>query len=253
MGGFVPALLFGVAVGNVLQGVPFHFDISLRAFYTGSFIGLVNPFGLLCGFISVVMLAMHGAFFINVKTEGLLQQRSARVSRICALITIVLFMVAGIWLYTSIDGYRLISAISHNGPSNPLYKSVARDSTAWFSNYQQMPLTMIAPITGLVAALLATIFTEKTRIAFMFSAASVVGIIATFGISMFPFILPSSTHPEQSLMVWDSSSSHTTLFIMLIATLIFFPLILSYTAWAYHVMRGKVTEQTIHDNQGTAY
>ena len=253
LGGFIPALLFGVAIGNVLQGVPFHFDANLRAFYTGSFIDLVNPFGLLCGLISVAILAMHGAFFLNVKTEGLLQQRAMVVSRICALLMIVLFLCGGAWLYTAMEGYDLVSAIGHDGPSNPLYKSVIRHTSAWFSNYQQFPLTTLAPIIGIAAALLAIILVKHAKPAFVCSSISIMGIVATFGVSMFPFILPSSTHPEQSLMVWDSSSSQLTLFIMLCATVIFFPIILSYTAWAYHVMRGKITEQTIHDNKDTAY
>ena len=253
VGGFVPALIFGVAIGNVLQGVPFHFDESLRPFYTGGFLDLLNPFALLCGLVSVVMLAMHGAFFLNVKTQTTIQARAILAGRICALITIALFIAGGVWLFAGIDGYSLTSITPHDGPSNPLYKSVIRQTHAWFTNYQTMPVTLLAPIIGIIAAMLACILARHARTAFVFSATSVTGIIATVGVSMFPFILPSSTNPEQSLIVWDSSSSQLTLLIMLVGTVIFLPIILIYTAWVYRVLRGKITEQTILNNQDTAY
>lgn len=253
IGGFVPALIFGVAIGNVLQGVPFHFDASLRPFYTGTFFNLLNPYALLCGLLSVTMLAMHGAFFLNIKTQAIIQTRSIRAARVCALITIALFILGGIWLYSSIDGYSLTSLTPHDGPSNPLYKTVVRQAHAWFSNYQMLPIIWLAPVVGILAALLAFILARHALTAFLCSAASVIGIITTVGVSMFPFILPSSTNPEQSLTVWDSSSSQVTLLIMLVSTAIFLPIILIYTAWVYRVLRGKITEQTILDNQDTAY
>ena len=253
VGGFVPALIFGVAMGNVLQGIPFHFDVSLRPFYTGTFFELLNPFALLCGLLSVTMLAMHGAFFLNVKTQDAIQARSILAGRVTAALTILLFSVGGVWLYLGIDGYSLTGILPHDGPSNPLYKQVARGTHAWFMNYQTMPLTQCAPLLGIGSAGLAFALARFARVAFVLSAASVIGIIATVGVSMFPFILPSSTHPEQSLMVWDSSSSQLTLFIMLVGTAIFMPIILLYTAWVYRVLRGKITEQTIIDNEGTAY
>ena len=253
IGGFVPALIFGVAIGNVLQGIPFHFDVNLRSFYTGTFLGLLNPFALLCGLLSVCMLAMHGAFFLNVKTEGPIQQRARIAGRTCALLSILLFICGGIWIYTAIDGYTLTSTLLHDGPSNPLHKTVVRQALAWFSNYQLLPVTILVPTIGVLAAILAIIFANHGRTAFICSAGSVISIIATVGVSMFPFILPSSTDPAQSLTVWDSSSSQLTLFIMLGATVIFLPLILIYTTWVYRVLRGKVTEQTIHDNKDVAY
>jgi cytochrome d ubiquinol oxidase subunit II len=246
LGGFIPALIFGVAVGNVLQGVPFYFDESLRAFYTGSFLNLLNSFGLLCGLLSVTMLAMHGAFFINLKTEGHLQKRARLAGKISALFTLFLFITGGIWLYYEIDGYILNSILAHDGPSNPHYKSVIRQAHAWFNNYQTMPLTLLAPGTGICAALGALSVSKHTKSAFVCSALSIIGIIATVGVSMFPFILPSSTYPEYSLLVWDSSSSQLTLLLMLIATSTLLPIVVLYTAWVYRVLRGKVTENTLN-------
>lgn len=253
VGGFVPALIFGVAIGNVLQGVPFHFDESLRPFYTGTFLALLNPFALLCGLLSVAMLATHGAFFLNVKTEGHIQRRARQAGRITAFLTMLLFILGGVWVYAYIDGYTVTSLLPHDGPSNPLHKSVIREAGAWFNNYQTTPILLLAPGLGLLGALLALLLARFERLAFVYSALMVIGIIATVGVSMFPFILPSSTQPAQSLLVWDSSSSQLTLFIMLSATVVFMPIILLYTAWVYRVLRGKVTRETIQQNQDSAY
>lgn len=253
IGGFVPSLIFGVAMGNVIQGVPFYFDDSLRAFYTGTFLGLLNPFAILSGCVCVMMLATQGACFLNVKTEGHLQLRAMKTARICSIMTTILFSIAGVWILYAIEGYTLTKAIPHDGPSNPLYKDVSRVIGAWFLNYEQIPLTMLAPLLGFVAPLIVCLFIKKPKFAFVFSSLAIIGIVATVGVSMFPFILPSSSNPAQSLLVWDSSSSQLTLFIMLIATLIFFPIVLAYTAWVYRVLRGKVTSDTILNHQDTAY
>lgn len=253
IGGFVPSLIFGVAIGNVLQGVPFSFDASLRAFYSGSFLALLNPFALLCGCLSVSMLVMHGAYFINIKTEGTLQQKAIKAARSTSLLTIALFVLGGLWVYMGIDGYSLLSIPAHDGPSNPFYKQVALESGAWFANYQKMPATLFAPAFGIVFPFLALLLVNRPVLAFTCSALSLFGIIATVGISMFPFILPSSTYPHQSLTIWDSSSSQLTLFIMLGATVIFLPLIILYTSWVYHVLRGKVTMELVHHHDKTLY
>lgn len=253
IGGFVPALIFGVAVGNVLQGVPFYYDENLRPFYTGSFLDLLNPFGLLCGLLSVSMLAMHGAYFINIKTDDIIQQRAIKAARISGLLTVILFIAGGFWVYYGINGYSLTSLLPHDGPSNPLYKTVALQAQAWFGNYTLMPITRMVPILGIGFALLAMILIKRPFIAFCSSALSLLGIIATVGISMFPFILPSSSNPDHSLLVWDSSSSQLTLLIMLGGTAVMMPIILAYTAWVYKVLRGKITEKTINSDKETAY
>ncbi|KTD82695.1 cytochrome d ubiquinol oxidase subunit II [Legionella waltersii] len=253
IGGFVPALIFGVAVGNVIQGVPFHFDDSLRVFYTGGFFELLNPFALTCGVLSVLMLAMHGAFFLQVKTEGVLQERALNCARFSALLVMLLFVGLGFWTYYGVNGYVLQSIVPHDGPSNPTYKEALIQAGAWFNNYHDFPISMAVPIVSLVASFLAIVLARKAVVAFIFSGLSVSTVIATVGVSMFPFILPSSTNPKFSLIVWDSSSSHVTLFIMLVATVIFLPIVLAYTAWVYRVLRGKVTEKTVKAELDTAY
>lgn len=253
--GFVPTLVFGVALGNVLQGVPFHYDNELRSFYTGSFFDLLNPFALLCGLLSVAMLSAHGAVFLTIKTEGIVQERAKKAASFFSLLSIVLFACAGVWVAKFIQGYALPVSIATDGPSNPLTKQVSQVMGAWLQNYSLYPWTISAPACGFIGAGLTILFVKlrSFRTAWVTSALSIAGIITTVGVSMFPFILPSSTHPNFSLMVWDASSSQLTLFIMLIATLIFMPLILLYTSWVYYILRGKVTDEYIKQNQNNLY
>ena len=108
----------------------FHFilDESLRPFYTGTFLELLNPFALCMRSFICFNVAMHGAFFLQVKTEGVLQQRAKICARICALLLIILFIACGVWVYYGIDGYVLSSVVPHDGPSNPLYKEAVIQS-----------------------------------------------------------------------------------------------------------------------------
>ncbi|MCC5792563.1 MAG: cytochrome d ubiquinol oxidase subunit II [Legionellaceae bacterium] len=244
-GGFVPALIFGVAVGNVLHGVPFHIDDNLRLFYTGSFWQLLNPFALLCGLVSVLMMVMQGAGFLLIKTESVLQRRASKAHMISSLLLVLLFALGGVFLYLGIDGYVLRSELLHDGPSNPLHKTVIREANAWFLNYEEFPITMLIPALGLMMPLISILLQKRVMLAFLCSSMAIASIIATVGVSMFPFILPSSSNPAYSLTVWDSSSSQTTLFIMLIATVLLLPIVLIYTAWVYRVLRGKVNLDTL--------
>lgn len=253
--GFVPALVFGIAVGNVLQGVPFHFDETLRSFYTGSLLQLFNPFALLCGILSVVMLAMHGAVFLTIKTDGEIQKRAAYYARLCALLSIIVFAIAGYWIKNHIVGYVLPNGMAHDLPSNPLHKVVTTQVGAWIQNYYIEPRLLLAPEFGVLGAVFAMLFVTLNfpKIAWLASASSIAGMIATVGISMFPFILPSSSNPNMSLTVWDASSSQYTLFIMLFATAIFLPIIMLYTSWVYWVLRGKVSNDYLKQNSQQLY
>ncbi|MFT4012196.1 MAG: cytochrome d ubiquinol oxidase subunit II [Paracoccus sp. (in: a-proteobacteria)] len=247
LGGFVPALIFGVAVGNVLQGVPFTLGPDLRIGYEGTFFGLLNPYALLCGLLSVAMLAMHGANWLVLKTTGLVQARARAYGRMAALATIALYALGGLTLWLFVDGYRITSQIPAGGPSNPLAKTVAIEPGVWFRNYDAHPWMMAAPVLGFLGALLVLWGLRRGSEVgtLLFSKLSILGIISSVGLSMFPIILPSTVQPQASLTVWDASSSHVTLFIMLVVTVIFLPVILAYTAWAYRIMWGKVTEHDI--------
>jgi cytochrome d ubiquinol oxidase subunit II len=253
-GGFVPALIFGVAFGNLLQGVPFHFDETLRSFYDGSFFGLLNPFAVLCGLVSVSMLLMHGAVFLQYKTEGVIQQRCTKLILIFAIVTLVLFTLAGFWV-ANIEGYAITSSIAHDAPSNPLNKTVQKHVGAWLVNYYKYPVLFIAPVVAFIAGV-STVFLSKRqhlKTALLSSGLTLAGIIFTAGGSMFPFLMPSSNHPDHSLTVWDASSSQNTLRIMFLVTLVFLPTVLAYTSWVFKVLSGKVTENFIQQHDHTAY
>lgn len=253
--GLVPALIFGVAMGNVLQGVPFRLAPDMRIFYEGSFFGLLNPFALLSGLVSVAMLVMHGSAWLQLKTQGPIADRARAFGSVAALLTLVLYALAGYVLWSWVDGYRVTSALPTDGPSNPLLKMVEVQPGAWFANYAARPWMWAAPGLGLAGALLAFVGLRLRREVFtlLASALGIVGIILSVGASMFPFILPSSIDPRASLTVWDSSSSHLTLFIMLVVTAIFIPLIVAYTSWVYKVLWGKVDADAIKNERGHAY
>jgi cytochrome d ubiquinol oxidase subunit II len=255
IGGLVPALVYGVAFGNVLQGVPFSFDDSLRMTYTGTFLALFNPFALLCGVISVVMLVMHGAAYIACKTEGVIRARARRAGAGAAITLAALTAGAGLWA-ARLNGYALQNFAGTDGPSNMLLKTVAVVPGGLMENYHIAPLTMLVPAVAVVAAAItaALCFTEKfAALTFITSGVAIAGVIGTAGVSLFPFMLPSSSAPNDSLMIWDTSSSLLTLQIMLGATVIFLPLILLYTSWVYYMLRGPVTVASIERDDHTAY
>ena len=255
LGGLVPALVFGVAFGNVLQGVPFRFDDTMRMTYTGNLFGLFNPFALLCGLVSVAMLTMHGATWLACKTEGAVRMRAQRAGLLASLILVVLFILGGVWA-ANLNGYVLQSFAGTDAASNPLNKHVARQVGALMTNYGSMPVTIAAPVLGVVGALVTAWLVSLRRLrglAWVTSALAIAGVIATAGVSLFPFLLPSSLDPVSSLMVWDASSSAMTLLVMTVATLIFLPIVLAYTAWVYRVLRGPVTAADIDADPHISY
>lgn len=239
--GLVPTFIFGVAFGNVLQGIPFSFDINLRMFYQGSFFALLNPFALFCGCIGIFMLSMHGGRYLSFKTEAPIAKRALMISRYSALLLIISCVIGAIWLFKGISGYKVVTQVLHDAPSNPLHKQVIKQAGAWLDNFSLYPWMLIAPLVAIFGALINWLVSNFNRIAFVASSLSIAGVITTIGFCLFPFLIPSSNMPNHSLIIWDTSSSQLTLFVMLIVAVIFIPIILAYTSWVYYVMRGKVT------------
>lgn len=253
VGGFVPSLVFGVAMGNVLLGAPFHFDQTLRIFYTGGFFALLSPFAVLCGLVSVAMLVAHGAAMLVIKTDGEVSARARRYGSLAALATAALFVLAGIWVANGVTGYSIVGALDAAGASNPLNKQAVAAQGAWMANYKAMPWTWIFPVLGVAGALLSALMLRAGRgvSAFLSSGLAIAAIILTEGVAVFPFLLPSSTDPNSSLTLWDASSSHMTLFIMLVVTCLFLPLVILYTGWVYRVLRGKVSPESLEQNHNS--
>ena len=240
--GVVPSLIFGVAFGNLLLGVPFELEPTLKATYTGSFFGLLTPFALLTGLVSVAMLLNHGATWLQMKTDSFIQVRARAVSVILSLATVALFALAGVWVAFGLDGFVITSVVDTAATSNPLKKEVVMEAGAWMNNYGKYPWMVVAPLLGIAGGLACAYFSKagKGGWAFVSSSVMLAGVILTAGFSMFPFLMPSVTMPAASLTVWDATSSLLTLKIMFGVACIFVPIVLGYTAYGFYVMRGRV-------------
>ena len=250
----VPAFLFGLIFGNVLQGLPFNFDSSLRAHYAGTFGNLFNPFALLIGILGSAMFVMHGALFLQLRTQELIQRRARAAALWAGTVFFLCLAVSGVWAVTSLDGFRLVSMPAADGVPSIVEKVVTKAPGLWRSNFQEYPWMGTVPAAAVLSIMVASALSyfRRPAWAFMASASAISGTVATLGISIFPFIVPSSISPNSSLTVWDATSSHLTLMWMLVATAVFLPIVLIYTRWVYRVMRGKVTEQRI-DEQTHSY
>jgi len=255
IGSFVPPLVIGVAFGNLLQGVPFHVDEYLRLYYTGNFFQLLNPFGLLAGIVSVSMILAQGATYLQMRTVGELHLRAKAAAQISALVMMVCFALAGVWVIYGIDGYVVTSELNHHAASNPLTKEVARQAGAWMVNFNNMPILWLIPALGVVLPLLTVLMSrlEKGAMAFVFSSLTLACVILTAGVAMFPFVMPSSTMLNASLTMWDATSSQLTLNVMTFVAAVFVPIVLIYTIWCYWKMFGRITKEHIESNTHSLY
>ncbi|MDN3698116.1 MULTISPECIES: cytochrome d ubiquinol oxidase subunit II [Vibrio] len=252
--GVIPPVIFGVAFGNLLQGVPFQLSDFMMPTYHGSFFGLLNPFALLCGVISLSMFLLQGATWLQMKTVDEVHTRSRTIAQVMGLVIAVAFVAAGFWIQ-SIDGYVIVSALDHAAPSNPINKEVVREAGAWMANFEKYPLMWIAPALGVVMPLIAVIASrfEKGAIAFIASSLTNAGVVFTAGLAMFPFVMPSSLVPSHSLTMWDATSSELTLNLMTGVAFVMVPIILAYTTWTYYKMFGRLDKKFIEDNSTSAY
>ena len=253
-GSAIPALVFGVAFGNLFLGVPFRLDETMRSFYSGSFWALLNPFALLVGITSLMLLTLQGATYLTHRTEGDLQARAKKTASLVAIVLLVAFSLAGFWV-SRIDGYVIQSIADVGASINPLMKEVSRAPGAWFGNYDKMPILWLIPALAYLGGVLVIVCVRAgwTLLAFVGSSLACVSVILTAGVALFPFVLPSSEMPKASLTAWDATSSHVTLNMMFWVALIFTPIVVAYTGWAYRVMSGKVTRDFIVKNDKTVY
>jgi cytochrome d ubiquinol oxidase subunit II len=252
VGGTVPSVLFGVAFGNLFLGLPFHFDALQRPVFTGSFFGLLHPFALLVGLVSVAMLIMHGSVYAALKVGEPMSRRATAVGCWAAVVFVIAFLIAGVWVTNAIDGQRISSAVDTLGPSSPLAKHVVLAPGGWLGNFGAHGVLWLAPALAVAGAALTWVLLRVGRagLALVASGAALAATILTAGLALFPFLMPSSTHPDQGLTVWDASSSARTLGIMLIAVLVFLPIVLAYTAWVFRVLRGQITLESVRQHTG---
>ncbi len=253
VGGVVPTLVFGVAFGILLTGLPFHFDREMRVVIDAGIVESISAFSLLSGLVAVAMVMMHGAAFLNTKTCAVIQQRARKAMKIAAIMLMFLFALAGVWVSVGLSGHIISQIGDVNSALAPTAKSVTLAAGGWMDNYSRMPWMVVAPIVVFVAAIMVILLSKRPVLAFLASGVSLAGVILTAGFALFPFMLPSMTYPDHGLTVWDASSSEYSLALMLLATILFMPLIIAYTSWVYRVLRGPIRVEDVRRNDYGMY
>lgn len=253
-GSAIPALLFGVAFGNLFLGVPFEIDDTMRAFFSGNFFQLLHPFALLVGVVSLTLLMLQGGSYLAHRTEGVIQKRVKKINGYVGVINLLAFTLAGVWV-SQMEGMVIVKMSDPNLAMNPLMKEVAIAPGGWLANYGAVPALWAFPAlvyTGVLGTLVLQ-NRHHTLWGFFLMSLAVLGTIMTAGVALFPFVLPSSVNANMSLTLWDAASSRYTLNVMLWVAIIFVPIVLTYTSWAYRVMRGKVTVEYVKANDKALY
>ena len=218
VGSMLPALLFGVALGNIMRGIP----LNAKGDFTGTFFTLLNPYALTIGLTGLAMLATHGALYAAVKTEDELQQQAGGWARMGVYAYTTLFVVSTVW------------------------------SVVWqphlFVNYARYFPLLIVPVIGLAAIGGIWYFLGRKEYwkAFLSSSLSIAAMMGTVGASLFPRLVPALGNPKLSLTAYNASSSQKTLTVMLVVALIGMPLVLFYTAYTYRVFKGKAKPDSMY-------
>jgi cytochrome bd ubiquinol oxidase subunit II len=245
IGGTVPALLCGVAIGNLFLGLPFHFDELRRPIYTGGFIDLLHPYALLSGLVSLSMLVMHGCAYAALKVGQPMSDRALALGRTAATTFMLAFLIAGVWVSISMNGYGIDTGAASAGASALGHVYVVQGG--WLENYRAHSLLWLAPAGALLFAFVTRVLLGFGRagVAFISSSLTLAATILTAGFALFPFLMPSSEVHGDGLTVWNASSSERTLRIMLVAVIIFLPIVLAYTTWVFRVLKGRITLDTV--------
>ena len=251
--GALPMVIFGAAIGNMLIGVPFHFNWDLESWYTGSFIDLFNPFAILCGIMSLSLALYQGSAMVMNRGEGAIWERARKLGPQAGLLALLLFTIGGFWV-SQISGYVVSSGDDPAGPAMPLHKTVEMSQGAWLHNFSVHPLLWLVPALTYISISIGIWAMRRgwSHFSWWLGTLGWIGTIGTVGAAMFPFMMPSSSNPSQSLTVWDASSSQTTLLWMLGWTIVFIPIVITYTSWAFWIMRGKVIPSQV-ENDDHAY
>lgn len=256
--GGLPVFIFGLIMGNCLIGFPFHFDtMTFRDYYTGNFGQLLNGFGILSGIASLLMVLMHGAAYMQRRTEDHLRELAHKLFYIFAIILLVCFSIAGLYIAFYMQGYTLISS-PDDATLYPADNVVAQSAGAWLASYSVYPWKYYPPILAYIALFVAigANYARKYVLCFWASVFTVAGMIGTVGATLFPFLMPSSTNPAQSLTVWNSTSSQYALNSMLYVASILLLVILAYKIFAFRTLWSKkstITTQDLKDNEHTFY
>ena len=212
LGSLIPALLLGVAIGNILRGIPIEADGTANV----PFLSLLNPYALLIGVLSLVMFTMHGAAFLAVKTEGDLQQRMARWASGAWVVFIVLYLAAFVATF-------FVSPF--------LFEGVFGNLLFWIFVVLLSAAAVYIPVANR---------SGKFVRSFLASSVSIASIMGMAAVCLFPRMVPSSIDLANSLTVYNASSTARTHTVMLVIALIGMPIVIAYTAYVYKVFAGKV-------------
>ncbi len=216
IGNFVPAVLFGVAVGNAVYGIP----IDQKGVYHGTFLTLLRPVPLSMGVVSLFMFMMHGTAYLMLKTEGKTFEFAKRWAIISFIGFVISLMVADFFLIA--------------------FKSEL------YNNFFEYPLFWIAPlilIAGIIIYFRNLVIAEKYNRVIYGSVLTILGSVLTIAFATYPVFIRSSISDAYNLTIWNSASSKITLTVMLVATIIFLPIVIGYTAYVYRVFKGKVSKE----------
>jgi cytochrome d ubiquinol oxidase subunit II len=248
--GALPMIIYGAAIGNILEGVGFHFGWDGQYYQTESFLSyLLNPFAILCGVLALSMALYQGAAMLMIRGSDPIYSRAKKIGSAAGLISAVLFIAGGFWV-SGMSGYVLHNADAAMPANISAAQDVSREVGAWLRNFGTTPILWLVPalgVLGMVAGSLA-MRAGKAALAWWLGALAWIGTLGTVGVSMFPFLMPSSDNPAQSITVWNGTGSAYNLVWMTIFTVIFVPTILSYTTWCFRVMRGKVKSPAAQDD-----
>ncbi len=214
IGSLLPALLFGVAFGNLLRGVP----IDASENYAGDFFFLLNPYALLTGLYGLVLMTLHGAVYLSLKTDGELSARARRIASTLWLPALVLLFAALAASYGATDMY---SKLGVNPGPIPILGGVALLSVIWFLRRQ------------------------RDGWAFVMTGITLVTTVMTIFMTLFPRVMISTLNPDWSLTIYNASSSPYTLTVMTFIALVFVPIVLVYQGWTYYVFRQRVSTKTL--------
>ncbi len=250
--GLLPTLVFGATLGLVLQGLPFRFDAALRIHY-GAF-AFHWPLLLTAMGTALALLLLHGASFLQCKTQGAIAARSARLALWLGPLASALFALGGVWL-GEMAGYRITAIGDLNGALTPLMKEVVAVPAGWLGNFVAHPVLWAVPVLGLLLPLVCALASRlgKSGLALVASGGACAAMMLTVAIALFPFVLPSSLDPASSLTLWDSTSSERTLLIMLGIVGVLMPVNIGYTLWVYRVVRGRVSAEQVRQHGHSLY
>jgi len=219
---FLPALLFGVAFGNIFEGLPMD-----AAGYHGTLIKLLNPYGLLTGILFVLLFIEHGALWVAIKSTGTVSDRAkatASKTWIILLIVAVLFLI-----YTKF-------------------------ATQLYDNYFSNPVWFIVPLIAVISLLMIKVFMKSSYIkSFYASCLTILSVVFTGIVGLYPNLIPSSIDKAYSLTAFNSSSGPYTLKAMLIVVVIFVPIVIAYQIWSYKVFSKPLAEEDLHDKEVETY